>query len=74
MNALRLIVVSTYLWSGLQKLNAGFFEDVFPWLIEPMTVLLPGFLEGSLRPAAIAVPLIEAAIGVGLLTRSLRGR
>jgi hypothetical protein len=68
-NALRLIVASTYFWSGLQKLNAGFFDEVFPYLMEPVVALLPGFPEGLVRPAAIAVPFVESGIGVLLLTR-----
>jgi uncharacterized membrane protein YphA (DoxX/SURF4 family) len=68
-NILRLIIASTYFWSGLQKLNAGFFDDVFPYLVEPVVALFPGFPEELLRPAAIAVPFIETGIGVWLLTR-----
>ena len=30
LNVCRLIVASTYFWSPLQKLNAGFFDNLFP--------------------------------------------
>ncbi len=30
LNLCRLIVASTYFWSPLQKLNAGFFDNLFP--------------------------------------------
>jgi hypothetical protein len=69
LNVCRLIVACTYLWSGLQKLNASFVEDVFPWLVEPLVAPLPGFLEELIHPLGIAIPFIEASIGVGLLTR-----
>ena len=69
LNVCRLIVASTYFWSGLQKLNAGFVDEVFPWLVEPLVALLPGFPEELIRPLGIAIPFIEAGIGVGLLTR-----
>lgn len=69
LNICRLIVASIYFWSGLQKLNVSFVEDVYPWLIEPLINLLPGSVEGLLQPAAIAVPFVEISIGIGLLTR-----
>ncbi|MDP8951736.1 MAG: hypothetical protein M3N18_05785 [Actinomycetota bacterium] len=46
-NVCRLIVASTYLWSGLQKLNAGFFDSLFPWLVGPLVALLPEPLEAA---------------------------
>jgi hypothetical protein len=69
LNVCRLIVACTYLWSGLQKLNVSFVEDVFPWLVEPLVALLPGSLEELIRPLGIAVPIVEVGIGIGLLTR-----
>jgi hypothetical protein len=36
-NTCRLIVATTYFWSGLQKANAGFFEATYPRLVEPLT-------------------------------------
>jgi hypothetical protein len=41
LNICRFIVASTYLWSGLQKLNASFVEDLFPWLVEPLVACCP---------------------------------
>jgi hypothetical protein len=69
LNICRFIVASTYLWSGLQKLNASFVEDLFPWLVEPLVALLPGASEQLVHPLGITVPFIEASIGIGLLTR-----
>ena len=69
MGVCQLVVASTYLWSGLQKLNASFLEDVFPWLVEPLVGFVPGRLEGLILSLGIAVPFVEAGIGVGLLTR-----
>lgn len=65
----RLIVASIYFWSGLQKLNAGFFDDLFPWLVEPFVALLPGSLADAVRSMGVVAPLVEAGIGVGLLTK-----
>ena len=72
LNACRLIVVATYFWSGLQKANAGFFEVTYPWLVGPMTERLPDWAGSALLSGAYAVPIVEAAIGVGLLTRRFR--
>src|SRR5215217_6649382 len=69
LNVCRLIVASTYFWSGLQKLNINFVEDLFPWLVTPLVALLPASSEGLLQSLAIAAPFVEAGIGVGLLTR-----
>ncbi|MDP8926333.1 MAG: hypothetical protein M3M97_05370 [Actinomycetota bacterium] len=73
LNACRLIVACTYLWSGLQKANAGFVENVYPEIVEPLASYLPLGIDSALSWGAYAVPAIEAAIGLGLLlTRRLR--
>ena len=71
-NTCRLIVAATYFWSGLQKANAGFFEGTYPWLVEPLTSWLPGWAGSTLLSGAYAVPVLETAIGLGLLTRRFR--
>ncbi len=72
MNACRLIVAFTYLWSGLQKAHVSFAENVYPWLIEPLASHLPSGAASTLGHGAYAVPVMEAAIGLGLLVRPLR--
>ena len=72
MNACRLIVAFTYLWSGLQKAHVSFAENVYPWLIEPLTSRLPSGVASVLESGAYAVPVLETAIGFGLLVRPLR--
>ena len=72
LNACRLIVAATYFWSGLQKANAGFFEVTYPWLVEPLTAWLPDWAGSALLPGAYAMPVVEAVIGLGLLTRRFR--
>ena len=72
MNACRLIVAFTYLWSGLQKAHVSFAENVYPWLIEPLASHLPSGAASALAYGAYAVPVMEAAIGLGLLVRPLR--
>ncbi|HSK99741.1 MAG TPA: hypothetical protein VK869_05340 [Rubrobacteraceae bacterium] len=72
LNACRVIVASTYLWSGLQKAHVNFADSVYPWLIEPLASYLPSWAASPLENGAYAVPVIEVAIGLGLLARPLR--
>ena len=41
-----LIVVCTYFWSGIQKLNASFIHEVWPDMTAPLLRFLPGGLKG----------------------------
>jgi hypothetical protein len=71
LNACRLIVVLTYLWSGLQKLNANFVRDTWPDLAGPLLRLLP--ILKKLPPWLILIiPVVEILLGFGLLTRKFR--
>jgi len=72
LNTCRLIVVAIYFWSGLQKANVSFFEVTYPWLVEPLTSRLPDWAGSALLSGAYAVPVVETAIGLGLLTRRFR--
>ncbi|MGA3190449.1 MAG: MauE/DoxX family redox-associated membrane protein [Bryobacteraceae bacterium] len=71
-NACRLIVATTYIWSGIQKMNAGFVQDVFPWLVEPFVRHLPHGAQGMVHPMAVVAPFIELWIGIALLGRKFR--
>lgn len=68
LNVCRLIIVCTYLWSGLQKLNVTFIKETWPdaasYVLHFLPQLPPWFF--------LIVPLAEIAIGVGLLTPVLR--
>jgi hypothetical protein len=72
LNACRLIVVATYFWSGLQKANASFIQTTHPWLVEPLTTRLPDWAGSALLAGGYAVPMVEAVIGIGLVTRRFR--
>jgi hypothetical protein len=72
LNACRVIVAFTYFWSGLQKAHVSFAENVYPWLMKPLASHLPSEAASVLAHGAYAVPVIEAAIGIGLLVRPLR--
>ena len=67
----RLIVASTYIFSGLQKINLNFMENDFPWLVQPITNAFPSS-TGFLHLAGMAAPFLQFAFGIGLLTRRYR--
>lgn len=71
-NACRLIVASTYFWSGAQKLNAGFIDDVFPWMLEPFLRHLPARAIAAVHPLSLAAPFVELIIGIALLSKKFR--
>jgi hypothetical protein len=72
LNTCRLVVVCTYFWSGLQKANPDFVRNGFPFMMEPVTQLLPSSLAGIMNSMGFIAPVVELAIGVGLLTRPFR--
>lgn len=71
LNIARLVVASTYIYSGLQKINPAFMSEVFPWIVLPITNVLP---QSSLLlyPFGILAPFLQVAFGVGLLTKRFR--
>jgi hypothetical protein len=72
LNVCRFIVAATYAWSGVQKMNATFVSDVYPWLLQPLLTVLPRALHPLASGLGPAVPFVELAVGVGLLLRPVR--
>ena len=68
-NALKIMVASVYFWAGVHKINATFFLDLFPGLIEPFYKFPqdPSLLAALVALVIFTVPLFEAAIGLLLL-------
>ena len=69
MNALRIIIICIYWWSGIQKLNIYFVEDTFPWFLEPIG--LDQFVK-EYKIIAFLVAIFESVIGVGLIFKMSR--
>src|SRR5438067_2249856 len=67
-----LLVVCTYFWSGVQKLNASFIDEVWPDMTAPLLRFLPGGLKGLPPVTGLIIPLLEICIALGLLTRRFR--
>jgi uncharacterized membrane protein YphA (DoxX/SURF4 family) len=72
LNASRLIVAFTYLWSGLQKLNANFVKETWPDMAGPLLRLLPEALKKLPPSLILIIPVLEIATGLGLMTRKYR--
>lgn len=67
LNACRAILSLTYIHSGFQKLNAGFWEDTGPWLARPIVNSLHLSTPPDLTRLIGVVPILEILMGVGLL-------
>ena len=72
LDACRVIVAGVYFWSGVQKLNVNFMDEVFPPLVDPYFNFIFGARDLLPRWLFISVPLLEVSLAVGLLTRKFR--
>ncbi len=70
LNATRILLAGIYLWSGIQKFNTYFFTNTFPWFTEHYWFGEQGYYLAVI--IAFFVPLLEAFIGLGLLTKRFR--
>lgn len=71
LNIARLIVAGTYLFSGLQKINLNFMQNDFPWIVSPITDVIPSAAP-ALHWFGMAAPFIQVTFAIGLLTRRFR--
>lgn len=69
---MRFVVAAVYFWGGVQKLTPHFFNEEFPWFIQPLADLVPA-VKPCVPALAVAAAIAEVLIGVGLLTRRCRG-
>jgi len=65
---IRLIVIVTYFWSGINKLNVHFASDVFPWLMQSFSWLEP---LGSYPMLAYGIGAFEILLGLSFLMPQL---
>jgi len=68
----RLIVVATYFWSGVHKLNATFVRETWPDLASAVLRLLPPAVQQLPPVVWLSIPLLEMGVGLGLLARPSR--
>jgi hypothetical protein len=72
LNTCCLIIAATYIWSGLSKLNPSFETVIFPAFVEPFVRRGLSPSPWLVRDLAILTPILECAVGVGLLFRKSR--
>ncbi len=72
LNICRVIIVSTYFWSGLQKLNANFVRETWSDITGPLFRLLPQFARKVPPFLILAIPILEILTGLGLISRRFR--
>ncbi|MDP9128209.1 MAG: hypothetical protein M3N08_08135 [Pseudomonadota bacterium] len=74
LQALRLMIVGVYFWAGFNKLNNGFFYDVFPWFIRPFWTYPPGWriTNTAITITSFLVPVFESLIGLFLVLKNTR--
>jgi hypothetical protein len=72
LNIARLVIASTYVLSGLQKLNLNFIDVDFPWVVGAITKVFP-LTANAFHVFGMSIPLVQVGFGVGLLTRRFRG-
>jgi hypothetical protein len=72
LNTCRLIIVSIYFWSGIQKLNPAFVRGTFPWMLAPFTGVLSAAVIARAHSVAVAAPFVEIGIALGLLAQRSR--
>lgn len=72
LDACRLILVSTYFWSGVQKLNANFVSETWPDIAGGVLRHLPESAKRLPPFAILLIPSLEIVIALGLLSRKFR--
>jgi hypothetical protein len=72
LNACRVIVIFTYVWSGLQKLNVNFVRETWTDLAGPFLRAFPEVVKSPPPFLILIIPLVEISIGLGLITRKYR--
>jgi len=72
LNVCRLVIMCTYFWSGLQKLNANFVKETWSDITGPLFRFLPEFARKVPPFLILAIPISEILIALGLITRRFR--
>jgi hypothetical protein len=71
--ACRCALSVAYVWSGIQKCNAHFFQVVPAWFIAPAIKWhLPAWMLTALHWSVATAPFVEIAIGIALWSARLR--
>jgi uncharacterized membrane protein len=66
-NNLRLIIIGTYVWSGIHKLNPYFIDDTFKTILTDFFRLRDLSLVNSFLPVGYSIAFIEILTGLTLI-------
>lgn len=70
-----LVIAGVYIWSGIQKINVGFLNGTFPWMLSALGIDIEIDPEQPMRwfnYAFLIAPVIEILCGVFLLRNRTR--
>src|SRR5688572_8473665 len=59
LNSYKLIVANIYFYSGLQKFNPAFVNDILPWMFQPIAKVLPPSLHVIPMSFGFLIALLE---------------
>ncbi|HEY2950945.1 MAG TPA: hypothetical protein VGK40_00095 [Verrucomicrobiae bacterium] len=68
----RVVVSAVYVWAGIQKCNAGFYDGVVPYLMEPIARWFWPSGVTAAKWLINATPVVEIFIGIGLWIPEVR--
>lgn len=72
LNVCQLIIACTYIWGGLQKLNVNFVRETWPDVTGSLLRVLSKHVKTAPFVLILLVPVMEVAIGLGLINRKSR--
>jgi hypothetical protein len=70
--SIQIVLIGTYVWSGLHKLNYTYLSETFEWLIGPLLQIIPYSNQQSFFWLAIFTAIIEAGAGIALAFQKSR--
>lgn len=70
LNVCRIILIASYVWAGLQKINVTFYYNLFPWVLS--TLSTSAAMHHFWSKVPFSIPIIEISIGFFLLVPKYR--
>ena len=59
LQAFRLMMVTFYIWSGIQQLNMVFIQSIFPWMAAPLAEKFPAVMEEYILGGGYVFPFLS---------------
>tara|TARA_B100000508_G_scaffold138819_2_gene135655 strand:+ start:4834 stop:5961 length:1128 start_codon:yes stop_codon:yes gene_type:complete len=74
LDAARIVVGGIYFWSGIQKMNFRFMNEIFPWFTKPLweSGASSDIVLYFVATLGILVPFIEAFFALGFFVKKVR--